>query len=167
MHYSYESQALQIAPWAFESSHPWSLAVVRGGGRGLATLFRRRRSPAARVEGWKASPRRCAPGGGRDRVGVDYSGGATRTVWPAVELNGGGGAPVVRGGEEVVEELQGDVEKLGVEAIGVEEGRRRWLHGEQKVAAGGDGRHLSGSRCGALGIQLGGHKASWDQEEST
>jgi hypothetical protein len=52
------------------------------------------------------------------------------------------------------------MEKLGVEAIGVEEGRREVLHGEQKAAAGEDRRHMSGSRCGALGIQLGGRKAS-------
>jgi hypothetical protein len=71
-------------------------------------------------------------------------------VRPAAEMNGGRGAPVVGGGEEVVEELQGDVEKLGVEAIGVEEGRRGVLHGGQKAAAGGDRRHTSGSRCGAL-----------------
>jgi hypothetical protein len=43
-------------------------------------------------------------------------------------MNGGSGASVVGGGEEVVEELQGDVEKLGVEAIGVEEGRRGVVH---------------------------------------
>jgi hypothetical protein len=43
----------------------------------------------------------------------------------AVEMNGGSGAPAVGGGKEVVEELQGGVEKLGVESIGVEEGRRK------------------------------------------
>jgi hypothetical protein len=83
------------------------------------------------------------------------------------EVNGGNGALVVGGGEEVVEELQGEMEKLGVEAIGVEEGRREVLHGEQKAAAGEDRRHTSGSRCGALGIQLGGRKASRGREEST
>jgi hypothetical protein len=82
-------------------------------------------------------------------------------------VNGGGGAPVVGGGEEVVGELQGDVEKLGVEAIGVEEGRREVPHGEQKAAAGGDRRHTSGSRCGALGNQLRGRRASWGREESS
>jgi hypothetical protein len=46
-------------------------------------------------------------------------------VWPAAEMNGGSGAPAVGGGKEVVEELQGGVEKLGVESIGVEEGRRK------------------------------------------
>jgi hypothetical protein len=45
-------------------------------------------------------------------------------------MNGRNGAPMVGGGGEVVEELQGDVEKLGVEAIGVEEGRREVSHGE-------------------------------------
>jgi hypothetical protein len=75
-------------------------------------------------------------------------------------MNGGSGAPVVGGGKEVVEELQGDVEKLGVEAIGVEEGRRGVSHGEQKAAAGGDHRHTSRSRCGALGDQLRGRRAS-------
>jgi hypothetical protein len=85
----------------------------------------------------------------RDRVGVACSGGATRAVQPAAEVNGGGGASVVGGGEEVVGELQGGVEKLGVEAIGVEEGRRGVPHGEQKASAGGDRRHTSGSRCGA------------------
>jgi hypothetical protein len=74
----------------------------------------------------------------RDWVGVACSGGATRAVRPAVEVNGGGGAPVVGGGEKVVGELQGGVEKLGVEAIGVEEGRRGVPHGEQKAAAGED-----------------------------
>jgi hypothetical protein len=52
-----------------------------------------------------ASPRRCAPGDGRDRVGVVCSSGATRAVRPAVEVNGGGGAPMVRDGKEGVEEL--------------------------------------------------------------
>jgi hypothetical protein len=73
----------------------------------------------------------------RDWVGVACSGGATRAVRPAVEMNGGGGALVVGGGEEVVGELQGGVEKLGVEAIGVEESQRGVLHGEQEAAAGG------------------------------
>jgi hypothetical protein len=40
--------------------------------------------------------------GGRDRVGVACSGGATRAVRPAAEVNSGGGAPVVGGGEEEV-----------------------------------------------------------------
>jgi hypothetical protein len=35
-------------------------------------------------------------------------------VRSAAEVNGGGGAPVVGGGEEEVEELQDDVEKLGM-----------------------------------------------------
>jgi hypothetical protein len=52
-----------------------------------------------------ASPRRCAPGGGRDRVGVVCNGGATRAVPPAVEVNSGGSAPTVGGGKEGVEEL--------------------------------------------------------------
>jgi hypothetical protein len=107
-----------------------------------------------------ASPCQCAPGGGRDRVGVVCSGGAARTVRPAAGVNGKGGAPVVGDGEEVVGELHGDVEKLELKAVGVEEGRREVPHGEQKAAAGGDRRHTSGSRCGALGIQLGGCKPS-------
>jgi hypothetical protein len=68
---------------------------------------------------------------------VACSGGATRTVRPVVEVNGGDGASVVRGGEEEVGELQGDVGKLGVEPIGVGEGRRGVLHGEQEAVAGG------------------------------
>jgi hypothetical protein len=95
---------------------------------------------------------------------VDCSGGTTGTVQPAVEMNSGNGAPVVGGGEEVVEELQGDVEKLGVEAIGVEEGWSGVPHSEQKAAAGGDRRHTSGSRCGALGDQLEGRRASRGRE---
>jgi hypothetical protein len=63
-----------------------------------------------------------------------------------VEVNGGNGAPVVGGGEEEVGELLDSVGKLGVGPIGVVGGRRRVLHGEQKVAAGGDRRHSSGSR---------------------
>jgi hypothetical protein len=85
-------------------------------------------------------------------------------VRSAAEVNGGGGAPVVGGGEEEVEELQDDVEKLGVEAIGVEEGRRGVLHGGQKAASGGDHRHTSRSRCGALEDQLRGRRASRGRE---
>jgi hypothetical protein len=48
-----------------------------------------------------------------------------KVVRPAVEVNSGNGAPVVGGGKEVVEELQGGVEKLGVESIAVKEGRRK------------------------------------------
>jgi hypothetical protein len=55
---------------------------------------------------------------------VSCSCGSTETVWPAVEVNGGWSAPVVRGGKEVVEELQGDVAKLEVGPIGVEKGQR-------------------------------------------
>jgi hypothetical protein len=119
------------------------------------------------VEGWGSITTSVRTWGGRHQVGVNYSGGATRTVRLVAEVNGGNGALVVGGGEEVVEELQGEMEKLGVEAIGVEEGRREVLHGEQKAAAGEDRRHTSGSRCGALGIQLGGRKASRGREEST
>jgi hypothetical protein len=90
-----------------------------------------------------------------------------RTVRPAAEVNGGNGAPVAGGGEEEVEELQGGVEKLRVEAIGVEEEWREVSHGEQKAAAGGDHWHSSGSRCGALGDQLGGRRALRGREEST
>jgi hypothetical protein len=56
---------------------------------------------------------------------VTYSGSAMEALRPAAEMNGGSGAPAVGGGKEVVEELQGGVEKLGVESIGVEEGRRK------------------------------------------
>jgi hypothetical protein len=56
------------------------------------------------------------------------------------------------------------VGKLGVEAIGVEEGRRGVPHSEQKAAAGGDCRHMSRSRCGALGDQLRGRRASRDRK---
>jgi hypothetical protein len=62
----------------------------------------------------------------------------------AVELIGGNGASVVGSGEKVVKELQGEVGKLGVEAIVVEEGRREVSHGEQEAAAGGDRRQLVG-----------------------
>jgi hypothetical protein len=82
-------------------------------------------------------------------------------------VNSGNGAPVVGGGEEEVGELLDSVGKLGVGPIGVMGGRRRVLHGEQKAVAGGDRGHSSGSRCGALGIQLGGRKASRGREEST
>jgi hypothetical protein len=51
-------------------------------------------------------------------------------VWPTVELIGGNGVPVVGSGGKVVEELQGEVGKLGVGAIEVEEGRREMSHGE-------------------------------------
>jgi hypothetical protein len=67
-------------------------------------------------------------------------------VRPAVELNGGNGAPMVGGGEEEVGELLDSVGKLGVGPIRIVGARRRVLHGEQKVAAGGDRRHSSGSR---------------------
>jgi hypothetical protein len=83
----------------------------------------------------------------------------------AAEVNGRNDASV--GGEEEVRELLDSVGKLGVEPIGVVGGRRRVLHGEKKAAAGGARRHSSGGRCGALGIQLGGRKASRDREEST
>jgi hypothetical protein len=38
------------------------------------------------------------------------------------EVNSGGNAPMVGGGEEEAEELQGDVDKLEVSSIGVEKG---------------------------------------------
>jgi hypothetical protein len=108
-----------------------------------------------------------ASGDGRDRVGVACNGDAARTVRPVAKVNGGNGAPVVRGGEEEVGELLDSVVKLGVEPIWVVGGWRRVLHGEQKAAAGGDRRHSSGSRCGALGIELRGRKAPRGREEST
>jgi hypothetical protein len=82
-------------------------------------------------------------------------------VRPAAEVNGGGGAPVFGGGEEEVGKLQGGMGKLSVGPIGVEEGRRGVLHGEQKAAASGDRRHTSGSRCDAQRDQLRGRRASW------
>jgi hypothetical protein len=81
----------------------------------------------------------------RNRVGVTCSSGATRAVRPAAEVNGGGGASVVMGGDKVVGELQGGVEKLEVEAIGVAEGRRGVPHGEQEAAAGGARRQWCSS----------------------
>jgi hypothetical protein len=104
--------------------------------------------------------------GGRDRVGVACGGSATRAVRSAAEVNGGGGALVVRGGEEEVGMLQGGVGQLGVELIGVERGRRRMFHGEQKAAAGGDRRHTFGSRCGAQRNQLRGRRASRGRKET-
>jgi hypothetical protein len=88
----------------------------------------------------------------QDRVGVDCSGGAARAVRPAVEVNSGGGAPVVGGGEEEVRNLQGGVGKLGVGPIGVEKGWRWVLHVEQEAAAGGARRQwFSGRNSMALG----------------
>jgi hypothetical protein len=113
-----------------------------------------------------ASPRRCAPGGGRVRVGVTCSGGATRAVRPVAEVNGGSGAPVVGGGEEQVGMLLGSVGKLGVGPIRVERGRRGVFHGEQKAAAGGDHRHTSGSQCGAPRDQLRGRRALRGRRET-
>jgi hypothetical protein len=83
---------------------------------------------------------------------VACSGGVTRAVRPAAEENGGDGAPVVRGGEEGVGKLQGDVGKLGVGLIGVEKGRDGVLHGEQGAAAGGARRQwCSGRNSTAFG----------------
>jgi hypothetical protein len=82
----------------------------------------------------------------RDRVGVDCSSGATRAVWSAVEVNDGGGAPVVGGGEEEVGKLQGGVGKLGVGPIGVEKGRRGVLHCEQEATASGGRRQWYSDR---------------------
>jgi hypothetical protein len=61
--------------------------VVRSGDRGLTGLFRRRRSPAARVEGWESITEFSRIWGGRDRVRVACNGGAARTVRPAAEVN--------------------------------------------------------------------------------
>jgi hypothetical protein len=114
----------------------------------------------------EASPHRCAPRGGRDRVGVACSGGATRAVQPAAGMNGRSGAPVVGDGEEEVRMLLGSVRKLGVGPIGVEKGRRGVFHGEQKAAAGGDRRHTSGSLCGTQRDQLRGRRASRGRKET-
>jgi hypothetical protein len=107
-----------------------------------------------------ASPRRCAPGDGRDRVGVDSSGSMVEAVRPVVEMNGRSDAPVVGGSEEEVGMLLGSVGKLGVGPIKVEKGRRGVFHGEPKAAAGGDRRHTSESRCGTQRDQLRGCRAS-------
>jgi hypothetical protein len=56
---------------------------------------------------------------------VTHSSGAMEAVRSAAGMNGESGAPVVGGGKEVVKELQGSVEKLGVESIRVEEGWRK------------------------------------------
>jgi hypothetical protein len=68
--------------------------------------------------------------GGWNRVGANCSGGSTGTVQPAVGKNGGEGTPVAGRGGKVVEELQGEVRMLGVEAIEVDEDRRKVSHGE-------------------------------------
>jgi hypothetical protein len=47
-----------------------------------------------------------------------------------VGKNGGEGTPVAGRGGKVVEELQGEVRMLGVEAIEVDEDRRKVSHGE-------------------------------------
>jgi hypothetical protein len=72
----------------------------------------------------------------------------------------------MKGGGEVVEELQGDVVKLVVSSIGVEKGREQVLHGGQ---GGGGWRSTATVKklVYALGIQLGGCTAPRDQEEST
>jgi hypothetical protein len=115
----------------------------------------------------EASPRRCALGGDRHRVGVDRSGGAVEAVRPAAEVNGGSGAPVVGGGEEEVGMLLGSVGKLGVRPIGVKKDQRGVFHGEQKAAAGRDRRHTSGSRCGTQRDQLRGCSASRGRKETS
>jgi hypothetical protein len=61
---------------------------------------------------------------------VVLDGGMGVGFLPAVMAAGVLWAGVMEGGGEVVEELQGDVEKLGVEAVGVREGRREMSHGE-------------------------------------
>jgi hypothetical protein len=78
----------------------------------------------------------------RDRVGVDCSGGATRAVRPAAEVNGGDGAPMVGGDEEEVRKLQGSMGKLGVGPIGVEKGWRGCStasRGQRRAALVGSG----------------------------
>jgi hypothetical protein len=105
---------------------------------------------------WSETERRVVLDGGVD-VGFIPAAMAAGVLWSGA----------MKGGGEVVEELQGDVEKLSVEAIGVGEGQNELSHGEQKAAAGGDRRQSSGSRCGALGDQMGGRRASRDREEST
>jgi hypothetical protein len=68
-HYSSESRVSQTAPWAFDSSHPWSLA---GGGRGTEIRWpcfggegHRRRGEASGAHGGLIGP--CVEGiGGRE-----------------------------------------------------------------------------------------------------
>jgi protein-L-isoaspartate O-methyltransferase len=62
---------------------------------------------------------------------VVLDGGVGVGFLPAAMAAGVLRAGVMEGGGEVVEELQGEMEKLGVEAIGVEEGWREVSHGEQ------------------------------------
>jgi hypothetical protein len=88
----------------------------------------------------------------QDRVEVECSGGATRAVQPAAEVNGGDGAPMVEGDEEEVRKLQGSVGKLGVGPIGVEKGQRGVFYGEQGAAASGTRRQwCSGRNSTAFG----------------
>jgi hypothetical protein len=74
--------------------------------------------------------------------------------------NSGKDAPVAGRGGKVVEELQGEVGMLGVEAIEVEEGRRKVSHCEQKATAVKIAGSSSGRHWGALGDQLKGRGAS-------
>jgi hypothetical protein len=87
-------------------------------------------------------------------------GGVSVGFLPAAMAAGVLRAGAMEGGGEVVEELQGEMEMHRMEAIGVEEGRREVSHGEQRAAAGEDHRQSWGSRCGALGDQLKGRRAS-------
>jgi hypothetical protein len=88
----------------------------------LTGLSRRRRSLAARTEGWgstKGFLRTCASsesGGGSSQWRRDGS------LRPAAEGGQRGRALVVLGGEKVVGELAGDVGKLSAAAIGGEKG---------------------------------------------
>jgi hypothetical protein len=93
-----------------------------------------------------ASPSLCAPVDTRDWVGGGLSWRRDENRQPAAEVNGGGGAPVVVGGEEGVAKLQGGAEKLEVGSIRVEEGREGVLHGEQGAVAAGNHRQWCSGR---------------------
>jgi hypothetical protein len=93
-----------------------------------------------------ASPSLCAPVDARDWVGGGLSRRRDESRRPAVDVNGGGGAPVLVSGEEGVGKLQDGVGKLEVGSIGVEEGREGVLHGEQGAAAGGGHRQWCSGR---------------------
>jgi hypothetical protein len=124
---------------------PWQWS--EGGGAGFD-----RPNPATVITGsegggaWKlhqVCPHLQMPG---IEVGVACSGGTTRAGGLAAEENGGGGDPASSGQGEGVGKLQGGVGKLDMGSIGVEEGRRWVLHGEQGAAAGGSPRQWRSGR---------------------
>jgi hypothetical protein len=94
----------------------------------------RRRSPAARIEGWGSTTRSLRTCGCSGSDGGDLKRRRGRDRRPAAEGIGRGRAPVVLGGEEVVGELPGGVRRLGAGSIGVEEDRREVSHDEPEAA---------------------------------